>query len=205
MTTDPNVKRTMARIWHTRTATDLMASWLDAIAAVPRLDGAACRGSVDHDIDHDCDGEPPEAREERLHRAVAVCHGCPALTACRTWLDGLSARQRPTGVVAGRVVERPGANPVNLAERPAYRPTVARQTRAWLAKHLSEHGPTAPRDVLAAAEAAGLQTRSVRLAAGVLGVTRPGGRSMRWELPRHVQPDGIAGVVTQPEGEQHAG
>lgn len=97
----------MVRIWRTRSASDLLASWLDAIAAVPKLDGAACRGSTDFDIDHDCDGEPPEAREDRLRRAVAVCTGCPALDACAAWFDGLSAHQRPTGVVAGEVIERP--------------------------------------------------------------------------------------------------
>ncbi|SBS77292.1 hypothetical protein MHPYR_410002 [uncultured Mycobacterium sp.] len=204
MTTDPNAHKRMARIWHTRSASDLMASWLTAIATAPKLIDAGCRGSTDFDVDHDCDGEPPEAREDRLRRAVAACNACPALDACTAWFDGLSPRQRPTGVVAGRVVERPGASPITLAER-ATRPRIASQTQAWLAKYLSEHGPTGPKDVLAAAEAAGLQRRSVRLAAGVLGVTRPGGRSMRWDLPRPVQPDGATGIATQPEGEQHAG
>lgn len=199
-----NAAPRMARLWRNRTPGDLLSDWLDTIAAAPRLDGAACKGSTDFDVDHDCDGEPPEAREDRLHRAVAACHGCPTLDACADWLDGLSPRQRPTGVIAGRVVARPGADPVGVAEWAAAR-TVASQAQAWLVRYLTAHGSSRPKDVLAAGAAEGLQPRSVRLAAGVLGVTRPGGRSMRWELSRPEEPDGATRVVTHPEGDRHAG
>jgi hypothetical protein len=40
--------------------------------------------------------------------ALAICDACPALTACQAWFDGLPARLRPTGVVAGQV-RRPSA------------------------------------------------------------------------------------------------
>ena len=79
-----------------------VAELLAELAGAPRLAEAACRG-------HAWAYDPPAANEDRddvrdRHRlAVAVCRGCPALADCRRWLDALPQRQRPFGVVAGRV------------------------------------------------------------------------------------------------------
>ncbi|MCV7141404.1 hypothetical protein H7J76_19795 [Mycolicibacterium fortuitum] len=70
----------------------------------PELPGALCRGRwalfdpADRDDDHQV--------VERLHtEAVALCSRCPALAACQSWLESLPAHKRPTGIVAGRLVE----------------------------------------------------------------------------------------------------
>lgn len=65
---------------------------LAALVNVPRLDGAACT-----------DDPPLFDDERRASAAVAVCNGCPALEACRAWVNNLPPSKRPHGVVAGKV------------------------------------------------------------------------------------------------------
>jgi hypothetical protein len=60
---------------------------------VPKLPGALCRNRSEL-----FDGEEPEDIAE----AVALCARCPALDACRAWVDRLEYRARPSGVIAGR-------------------------------------------------------------------------------------------------------
>lgn len=73
-----------------------------ALAGAPVLPGARCRN-------RSALFDPPEPREApatfaaRHRQAIGLCAGCPALSACQTWFNGLPKRQRPHGVVAGRV------------------------------------------------------------------------------------------------------
>lgn len=65
--------------------------------AIPNLPGSLCRG-------HEHVFDPPDDHPDPgpLHRAaIDVCGICPALTACREWVQGLTPRERPTGVTAG--------------------------------------------------------------------------------------------------------
>lgn len=79
-----------------RAAAQRLADALDA----PRLEGAACLGKSDL-------MDPPEPGEDtdRLAQAKAVCRGCPALKQCRAWLNSLPRNKKPSGVVAGRVIQ----------------------------------------------------------------------------------------------------
>lgn len=72
---------------------------LAALTAVPRLDGARCRGRWelwDETID-------PEVVEYTVNQ----CRGCPALNACENYLAGVKPSKRPAGVVAGRIIPEP--------------------------------------------------------------------------------------------------
>lgn len=75
-----------------------------SLAGSPALPGARCRGKS-----HLFDGaEPGEDTTARYDQALGLCAACPALGRCSRWLDGLPARKRPRGVVAGRVVHANG-------------------------------------------------------------------------------------------------
>ena len=87
-----------------------------ALAGIPKLDGAACRGQAwafdpveqsdtggtGNNIPNSSRPTGAEVRDLQL-AALAVCAVCPALDACRTWFDSLPPRDRPTGVIAGRI------------------------------------------------------------------------------------------------------
>jgi len=74
----------------------------DALGAIPALPGARCRGR--HSLfDGSPPGENPEVRAARHGQALELCAGCPSLERCEDWHDSLPKRQRPVGVVAGRV------------------------------------------------------------------------------------------------------
>lgn len=76
--------------------------WLGALLGAPSLPQARCRGRS-HLFDPPADKEHPETVSQRHAQALSLCHGCEALPRCETWLLGLPMRQRPFGVVAGRV------------------------------------------------------------------------------------------------------
>ncbi|MCG7597839.1 hypothetical protein [Mycobacterium sp. PSTR-4-N] len=87
-----------------------MTTWIrlsDHLGAIPHLEDAKCKGRGDQfDLPEPfAPGDP--ATESRLADAVAVCHQCPALITCNRWVDSLTPKQRPAGVVAGRVFVRP--------------------------------------------------------------------------------------------------
>ena len=64
---------------------------------VPRLPGAACAGASPA-----WDG----GSAEQTSLAVEGClQYCPCLGDCRRWLDSLPADRRPSGVVAGELIE----------------------------------------------------------------------------------------------------
>ncbi|BBX16959.1 hypothetical protein [Mycolicibacterium duvalii] len=83
-----------------------LADFLAALAAaVPPLRGARCRGHAEL-FDATIVGRRGHHAETQQARAaaVSVCAACPALDACRGWLDQLPTDARPLGVVAGRVI-----------------------------------------------------------------------------------------------------
>lgn len=83
-----------------------LAGLLFSLSGVPSLPGAACRGLAPTFDDPD-GNEPAPDVEHRRTVALALCGQCSALTRCRQWLESLPANQRPSGVVAGTVVESP--------------------------------------------------------------------------------------------------
>src|SRR5215470_7073820 len=78
-----------------------LAELLDIIAHTPRLDGALCRGRPSlFDIE--------DARQRTaVKAAIELCECCPALDACRDWLDSLPPASRPVGVVVAGVLLHP--------------------------------------------------------------------------------------------------
>lgn len=68
---------------------------LGPLRGFPNLDGARCIGRW-YVFDETDD---PDVVEYAVHQ----CLGCPALTACREWFDGLRPSHRPEGVVAGKL------------------------------------------------------------------------------------------------------
>lgn len=86
--------------------TAALADLLGALAGVPDLPGARCRG---HWRLFDPAG-PTEAVTDVEHRhriAVETCQTCPALAVCGAWLESLSPRERPPGVIAGTIRTEP--------------------------------------------------------------------------------------------------
>lgn len=65
----------------------------------PALPGALCR-----DRSSLFDSEDPDDVAE----AVALCGRCPDLAQCRQWVGTLTTRNRPAGVVAGRLYRTVG-------------------------------------------------------------------------------------------------
>lgn len=119
----------MARLWHSRRDGDLITGWLAAMASVPPLRGALCRGKSEL-----FDAEDPA--DPRTEQALALCTRCPALLACTAGVDGLPARQRPhvrcRGPVAPPTADEAakGAVTRRRPERWRQRPTGAEATSA---------------------------------------------------------------------------
>jgi hypothetical protein len=80
-----------------------------ALAGVPKLPDAACRG-MHRLFDPGERDEPAEVVAERHEAALHICASCACFADCRSWLESLPARRRPSGVVAGLVV-RIGGRP----------------------------------------------------------------------------------------------
>lgn len=79
---------------------------LSALAGVPVLRGARCRGR--HTLfDPRHDDEPAEVADARHLQALALCQQCPAIAECEQWLDALPKKQRPFGVIAGQLHRQP--------------------------------------------------------------------------------------------------
>jgi hypothetical protein len=144
---------------------------LAAMSGTPKLHGAACRGRPEvFDLNEHSD-------PELIERAKLVCGSCPALPACREWVDGLPAHLRPSGVVAGRLLS---ASTRSTTARPPV------DAGVWLAGFLADRGPTRPADVIAAARAVGIGEHRLRAAARALPVRLTGpkhGRSSTWAPP----------------------
>ena len=86
------------------TFTDLLA----ALAGVPRLPGAKCRGR--HALFDEAREDEALPDVERRHRAaLEVCADCPVLRLCADWIAALPPADRPGGVVAGQILPHPPA------------------------------------------------------------------------------------------------
>lgn len=72
-------------------------------AACPPLPGARCRGHAELFDRTNGKSQATDTREARA-AALALCQACPALHACREWVDNLPPDERPAGVVAGQIV-----------------------------------------------------------------------------------------------------
>jgi hypothetical protein len=75
---------------------------LSSLAGTPTFPGCRCRGKH-HLFDEAAKHEPADVVEARHAQALALCAHCPALQRCSDWVDSLPPRQRPLGVVAGKV------------------------------------------------------------------------------------------------------
>ena len=85
-------------------------SMFGSLLKVPLLPGARCRGRH-HLFDEPASSELPEVVEQRQFQAVGLClRSCPSLDACREWVDGLPPSQRPPGVTAGLINNKPKPN-----------------------------------------------------------------------------------------------
>lgn len=82
-------------------------SLFDALAGIPRLEGAACaRGGRWAAFDPAHPDEGAADVQYRHQVALRICAECPALADCRTWVDSLKPSTRPEGVVAGKIIAR---------------------------------------------------------------------------------------------------
>jgi hypothetical protein len=75
---------------------------LAELAGAPVLPGRKCRGWP-HLFHVATPGEDPDTVHYRHTQALGLCARCPSIDRCRTWLDGLPPRQRPTGIIAGQI------------------------------------------------------------------------------------------------------
>lgn len=80
--------------------TENLDGLVGALAGIPSLPGARCRGRAPL---FDCDDDDPEI----IQYAIWQCRACPALADCRDWVTTLRPSQRPSGVTAA-VMRRPG-------------------------------------------------------------------------------------------------
>ena len=76
---------------------------LSAMAKVPILRGARCRGRHELFDPKGCD-EPDDVAQARNAQALRICQSCPALQPCSAWFESLPAKARPLGVIAGRII-----------------------------------------------------------------------------------------------------
>lgn len=157
-----------------------MSAWTEvaaALAGIPDLPGAACRGRPGaFDL---------TAADDRdvIDRATAICETCPALDRCRAWVDATPAQLRPSGVVAGQLLTTP--------KRP--------DAPAWLAEFLSG-GAIPVADVKRAAAAAGYGRDAIYVAVKRLGVVRvrTGRATYDWRLPEMPPDRALAPEIARP-------
>ena len=77
-----------------------------ALAGAVSLPGARCRNRS-HLFDAGEPNEEPGTVAARHSQAIGQCNLCPSFQKCADWLDSLPPRRRPSGVVAGRVINIP--------------------------------------------------------------------------------------------------
>ncbi|WP_082947664.1 WhiB family transcriptional regulator [Mycobacterium sp. E2479] len=146
-----------------------------SMLSVPRLAGAACRGRPElFDLDH-------RSCPDEIERAQRICSACPAMAACRAWIDATPEQRRPTGVVAGMLLGPPA--PASSQSKPAPDPS---DDGAWLLEFLAARGGRVEaRAVIAAAQAVGMSATRVRAARSRVAATEPTthGRRAVWFVP----------------------
>lgn len=83
-------------------ATTDVAAFFAALLGIPHLPGALCRGRPDL---FDLKPGTSTDRDAVATQALALCRACPALANCQRWFESLPRKERPSGVVAGRINE----------------------------------------------------------------------------------------------------
>jgi len=152
------------------TATNTWAELATCVAAVPRLERAACRGRADL---FDLRSDSPAAS---IARAKTICDTvCQAQPACAAWVASTPPHLRPAGVVAGELLGEPPAAPRAKVDPAA--------DQAWLRAYLGRPrgGRVATEQVLAAARAAGIHDTRARAARRRIGARVAGGAWLRPE------------------------
>jgi WhiB family transcriptional regulator, redox-sensing transcriptional regulator len=88
----------------------LLRAMVGYVANVPPLPQAACKNQPwMADLES---GSPPEL----IERAKETCRRCPALDACRRWIDSTPKRLRPAGVAAGELMTAARSRPRKCAQ-----------------------------------------------------------------------------------------
>ena len=77
-----------------------------ALAGAVSLPGARCRNRS-HLFDAAEPNEEPGTVAARHSQAIGLCNLCPSFQKCGEWLYSLPPSRRPSGVVAGRVINIP--------------------------------------------------------------------------------------------------
>jgi hypothetical protein len=150
----------------------MTATWhglLAALADIPRLEHARCKGRTEWESDD------PDVVEF----AINQCQSCPALTACADWLSTLHPSRRPPGVVAA---QPPPADADLRRGRPPSAEESAAAAAQWLVEYLGVNGPSSAKAVEAAAVAVGISPTALRRGRKVAGVLSVRGRhtAMLW-------------------------
>ncbi|GAB3019566.1 WhiB family transcriptional regulator [Mycobacterium bourgelatii] len=195
MTNRQPPKLTATTPWAAQPPAATLAALAAAVADIPPLDGAACRGRPDlFDLD-------PGAEPEQVEHAQAICRTCPALRRCAEWLAATPPPRRPCGVVAGRLVEPPTLpqprKTVAAQPRPPRKPQPTLTDRAadWLRAYMAQCGGTAEAvEVKRAAAAAGYGAATVYNAVKRLRLIskRSGQRTVTWTAPPGGEADASA-------------
>lgn len=78
--------------------TNTWSSLSGALAGIPELHGARCRGQWDLWDETD--------NPEIIEYTKRQCLSCPALAECAEWFNSLKPSKRPIGTVAGKLVHQ---------------------------------------------------------------------------------------------------
>ena len=201
----------------------MSATWYglaEALAGVPRLEGAACAIGKRYEL-----FDVEDADDEGAEAARNICGSltgphCPALADCSAWFDSLpKGNRRPAGTIAGKTYERPKLAPPRVRAElqgdisalkktmtsrssprsPRPRPDAA----AWLADRLAA-GPVLAADVVADGIKAGLSPSTLDRARRSLGAVSdrlPGRRgASQWRLDADCARHGRAVPSETPSG-----
>jgi hypothetical protein len=142
------------------TTTNTWADLAACLAAVPRLERAACRGRPEL---FDLTADSPASA---IDRAKGICDTvCQAQPACAAWVASTLPHLRPAGVVAGELYGPPPAPPKPKSDPAA--------DERWLRDYLGRRrgGRAVAEQVVAAALANGVPETRLRAARRRLGVT----------------------------------
>lgn len=143
----------------------MLADPLALTTTTPRFEGAQCRRQPRI---FDFDATP----KQRAH-AIALCERCPMLALCSDHLASTPVDRRPSGVVAGKLIQ-PGpirsVGPRARSARDEHSISTADGATAWLAGYLRNNSGAPAGDVIAAAAAAGIRRATLYTARARLGV-----------------------------------
>ena len=84
--------------------------FISSLAGIPTLPGARCRGKH-HLFDAAAPGEDAATISALHNQALALCSRCRAKSRCEEWFSSLPPKDRPSGVVAGKIRTSPVGRP----------------------------------------------------------------------------------------------